>query len=331
MSGSPSNSVPDAARDSGRNVTKLAETTIGNRLRQVARLLPRAAKKPEEDVEYVHDLRVSVRRASAALQMFALFLPPTSYSQMISQLRRIRSAAGRARDLDVLEERLCRLAVAGGTSPRLAAAIDRIRRSRQKAQKPLLKVYEKTLKRDFKRRIRDLSGRVRWRGHGPEPGLEEWADAALAPALDRFAARSAGDLSDIRALHRMRIAEKRVRYSLEILEGAAGSSAHRAAPILKELQVRLGEINDHHTARALLLRWRDKSKSEALREIFAYLAAFEKRSCDDTHDRFLEWWTSDRKSTLQEQIDSILVAVGVGAAGVSVERTSTTSKLTSIK
>ena len=106
-----------AAIDSVPNVTTLAETTVANRLRRVARLLPRAAKKPEEDVEYVHDLRVSVRRATAALQMFAPFLPPTGYSQMIAQLRRIRGAAGRARDLDVLEERLCRLAVAGGATP----------------------------------------------------------------------------------------------------------------------------------------------------------------------------------------------------------------------
>ena len=318
------------ATDTGRNVTGLANRTIGNRLRRVARLLPRAAKKPEEDVEYVHDLRVSVRRATAALQMFALFLPPTGYSQMIAQLRRIRGAAGRARDLDVLEERLCRLAVAGGATPSLVAAIDRIRRSRQKAQKPLLKAYEKTLQRDFKRRIRDLSGRVRWRGHGPEPNLDDWAGAALAPALDRFAARCAGDLSDIRELHRMRIAEKRVRYSLEILEGAAGSTAHRSAPILKELQERLGQINDHQTARALLSRWRDKSKSEDLREVFSYLAAFEKQCCDDAHDRFLEWWTSDRKSTLHAQIDSILAGVG-GGQRASAEKAGPAFNLTAIK
>ena len=317
--------------DSEHRVSRLAKRTIDRRLRRVARLLPRAAKRPEEDVEYVHDLRVSVRRATAALQMFTLCLPPSRYSQMISQLGRIRSAAGRARDLDVLEERLCQLAVAGGTNPKLAAAIDRIRRSRQKAQKPLLRTYKRTVKQDFKRRIRYLSGRVRWRGHGAEPELRDWAGAALRPALDRFAGRAAADLSDIRALHRMRIAEKRVRYSLEILEGSIGSNTHRAAPVLKELQERLGEINDHDTARALLLRWRDRSKSEGLREVFSYLAAFEKRSCDDAHDQFLEWWTPNRKSDLHEQINAILDAIGDREPPASAGDTKSLSNLTSLR
>ena len=68
--------------DSEHRVSRLAKRTIDRRLRRVARLLPRAAKKPEEDVEYVHDLRVSVRRAAAALQMFAPFLPRSAHSQM---------------------------------------------------------------------------------------------------------------------------------------------------------------------------------------------------------------------------------------------------------
>ena len=61
--------------DSEHQVSRLVKRTIDRRLRRVARLLPRAAKKPEEDVEYVHDHRVSVRRATAALQLFASFLP----------------------------------------------------------------------------------------------------------------------------------------------------------------------------------------------------------------------------------------------------------------
>ena len=317
--------------DSEHRVSRLAKRTIDRRLRRVARLLPRAAKKPEEDVEYVHDLRVSVRRAAAALQLFAPFLPRSAHSQMISQLRSIRGAAGRARDLDVLEERLSQLAVAGGTSTQLAAAIDRIRRDRLRAQKPLLKVYKRASKQDFKRRIRDLSARVRWRGHGAEPELRDWAGAALRPALDRFAARSSGDLSDLRALHRMRIAEKRVRYSLELLDGSTGSTAHRAAPVLKELQERLGEINDHDTARALLLRWRDKSKSQGLREVFCYLAAFEKRSCSNAHDQFLEWWTPNRKSDLHEQINAILDAIGCREPPASAGDTKSLSNLTSLR
>ena len=129
----------------------------------------------------------------------------------------------------------------------------------------------------------------------------------------------------------MRIAEKRVRYSLELLEGSTGSTAHRAAPVLKELQERLGEINDHDTARALLLRWRDKSKSQGLREVFCYLAAFEKRSCSNAHDQFLEWWTPNRKSDLHEQINAILDAIGCREPPASAGDTKSLSNLTSLR
>ena len=178
----------DADGDPQESVSGLARRIIGQRLSRVARLLPRAANRPEKDIEYVHDLRVGARRA-----------------------------AGPARDLDVIGERLSRLAVAGGTTPRLAIAIDRIRGRRQRAQAPLVKAYKRAVKRSFKSKARDLPALVQWNGEGPEPGLTVWAGSALHSVLDRFVARSSVDLTDTKALHRMRIAEKRVRYSLEVL------------------------------------------------------------------------------------------------------------------
>ena len=200
-------------------VSWLARRTIERRLERVVRLFPKAAKHPERDVEYVHGLRVAIRRATAALQMFSLCLPRSQYAEVRSQLRRIRRAAGPARDLDVLEERLSRLAIAGGTTAQLGAAIDQVRRRRKKAGKTLLKVYKRARERDFKGLVRSLSKQVAWRGDGPEPALVDWAGAELSPSIDRFLARSSSNLTDPKALHRMRIAEKRMRYSLEVLGG----------------------------------------------------------------------------------------------------------------
>ena len=291
-------------------VSWLARRTIERRLERVVRLFPKAAKHPERDVEYVHGLRVAIRRATAALQMFSLCLPRSQYTQVRSQLRRIRRAAGPARDLDVLEERLSRLAIAGGATVQLGAAIDQVRRRRKKAGKPLLKVYKRARERDFKGLVRSLSKQVAWRGDGPEPALVDWAGAELSPSIDRFLARSSSNLTDPRALHRMRIAEKRMRYSLEVLGGVVSSPVEQVAPVLRELQERLGEISDHEAARVLLFRWRDRSKDDGLREVFSHLAAFEKWQGSYVHDDFLKWWTPSRRLELCGQLEGTLGEFG---------------------
>ncbi len=299
-------------------VSSLAGRVVERRLAKVVRLLPRAAKRPERSVDYVHDLRVAARRAAAALRMFAPCLPDAEREWMASRLRRIRKSAGPARDLDVIEERLSRIAAAGGATPQLAAVIDRVRDKRRRAQKPLLKAYGKARKRRFRARAGDLAQRIEWRGEGPEPDVREWAGAALRPMLDKFVARSSAGLTDLDALHAMRIAEKRVRYSLEALREAADPPVDRVSPILEELQERLGEINDHDAARALMLGWRNGARDDGMRELFAYLAAFEQWSGSYAHDQFLAWWTPRRRLDMHERLNELLGELGRPRPGAAV-------------
>ena len=291
-------------------VSLLASRAIERRLKRVAKLLPRAAKHPERDVEYVHDLRVASRRAAATLRLFEPWLPQTASSEMQSRLNRIRRAGGLARDLDVIEERLSRLAAAGGATSQLAAAIDRVRVQRTKAQRPIRRCYRKARKQNWLgRRARSLSEQVEWRGQGPEPMLSDWAGIALLPSLQRFVDRSFDDLTEPRALHKMRIAEKRVRYSLEVIGGALESPLDYVMPMLADLQKRLGEINDHQAACSLMLRWRDRSNDEGLREVFAHLAAFERWLGSYEHDKFLEWWTPARRLDFHVQLSRLCASM----------------------
>ena len=290
-------------------VSWLAKRTVDRRLGRVGRLFPKAAKHPEQDVAYVHDLRVAIRRATATLQMFSACLPRSPNADVKSQLKRIRRAAGPARDLDVLEERLSRLAASGGATVQLVAAMDEVRRRRRKAGKRLLSEYNRARRRGYKGLARDLSARVAWRGAGPEPLLIDWAGAELRPSIERFVARSSSNLTDPKALHRMRIAEKRMRYSLELLGGAVGA-VDQVAPVLRELQERLGQISDHDTARGLLLRWRDRSRDEGLREVFSHLAAFERWQGSYVHDEFLKWWTPPLRLELCWQLETVLGELG---------------------
>ena len=303
-------------------VGPLAASVVDRRLKRVAKLLPRAARHPEEDVAYVHDLRVASRRAAATIRLFDAWLPRAASRDMLSHLRRIRRAAGPARDLDVIEERLSRLAAAGGATPQLAAAIDRVRVHRARAQKPIRRSHRKARKQGwFDHRATLLPEQVKWRGGGPEPRLRDWVGIALLPSLQRFVDRSFDDLTDSKALHRMRIAEKRVRYSLEALDGAPDSPFDDVMPVLTKLQKRLGEINDHRSAHILMLRWRDRSKDEGMREVFAHLAAFERWLGSYAHDKFLEWWTPGRRLDFHVQLSTLCASMS--EPGIDPERTPT--------
>ena len=87
--------MPFAA--AARRVLELRLSAVGDRL-------PLALFHADEDREYVHQLRVSTRRAGAAVRMFADCLPNRNRKTIARALKRVRRAAGAARDWDVFQE-----------------------------------------------------------------------------------------------------------------------------------------------------------------------------------------------------------------------------------
>src|SRR4051812_42557814 len=87
-------------------VVDAARRSLELRLAVVAHSLPLAAYLAEHDIEHVHRLRVATRRAAAALKLYGECLPQKSVRWFKKRLRQIRRAAGEARDLDVLIQRL---------------------------------------------------------------------------------------------------------------------------------------------------------------------------------------------------------------------------------
>ena len=73
--------------DAGRRV-------LAARLEVVRDALPPAVNRPDEDPEYVHQLRVATRRAGAAVEIFAGCLPEKAYRKARKQLRRVRRGIG---------------------------------------------------------------------------------------------------------------------------------------------------------------------------------------------------------------------------------------------
>ena len=103
-------------------------------LQLVATSLPLATQKRPETV---HQLRVNTRRSLSALSVFGGLLDPQEAKWMRKQLRRIRKAAGAARDLDVLELRYKK-----HKGPRDPQLLGKIRKRRRDAQRPIDRLTE---------------------------------------------------------------------------------------------------------------------------------------------------------------------------------------------
>src|SRR5687767_3634942 len=95
--------------DSVNGATPLLEAAqriLDARLGTVAHYLPLAFHEAARDIEHVHQLRVATRRARAALDLFEVCLANGAAKQARKLLRRIRRAAGAARDWDVFLDML---------------------------------------------------------------------------------------------------------------------------------------------------------------------------------------------------------------------------------
>jgi CHAD domain-containing protein len=82
-------------------VADAARRVLTVRLSVVRDLLSLALHEADKDVEFVHQLRFSTRRARAALESFGCCLPSKIYKKARKELRRIRRAANEPRDWDV--------------------------------------------------------------------------------------------------------------------------------------------------------------------------------------------------------------------------------------
>jgi CHAD domain-containing protein len=284
-------------------VTRVARRALKNRLSAVWDYLPSAAERPDKDPEYVHQLRVSSRRAMAAIEMFEPLLPTRRREWFKEQLRRVRRAAGEARDLDVLTLRLAdvlRPEPCDAARPILDAAAD----ARKAAQPAICEIHERLGKRHYKRRVGKLLKRVRVRigAQAVEPEFFEVGRNSMRRAVGDFFSAAHANLSDTANLHLMRIASKQVRYAMEIFAGAFPASVtEQLYPQIVELQEKLGEINDHVSALARFQEWQAQVQGDEAVSLLSRLMDSEARLRDERIAAFQQYWNGDRGQRLRYQ------------------------------
>jgi CHAD domain-containing protein len=289
--------IDDLKPDS--SVAEAARHVLFARLQVVNDYLPRAALEAEEDIEYVHQLRVGTRRADAALRIFKDCLPKKAHRKARRRLKQLRRAAGMARDWDVfLADLLEREAEAdakhragldfliGYALGQRTAAHDELEAVYQDQGSGFETFFTRTI--DAVRPPNDPSGPA---------VLVDLARPILFERLQDLEGAALGDLSDYSQLHQVRIAGKRLRYAMEVFADCFDSTFRDTLyPRVEDLQEILGRANDSHVAAERLVCLRDRLRHTCatawprLQPGIEQLLRSHQRRLPQDRRRFLKWW-----------------------------------------
>ena len=223
--------------------TRATEYLIRQRVTALGRALPAATKG---DVTSLHQARVATRRLRAALPLVA---PGRKSEKLARSVRKLTQALGPVRELDVALLILDELENSEDVPPqavqRLRAAIGEERRQLQAELQRLLEGFDvgKLRKRAVSAarkqeektstRVRDPKRAAKARDRGRQRAEQ------LALSIENAAGLYLPD-----RLHEVRIAVKKLRYTLELEQSFTASRATARLRTLKTAQDLLGRMHD---------------------------------------------------------------------------------------
>ena len=297
-------------------VLEAARRTLSLRLEVIEHYLPLAARMPEKDIEYVHQLRVGTRRARAALDIFADCVPDKVWKRARKRLRRIRHAAGDARDWDVFQEMLRDWSAdrPAGELPGLDFLRGAAFQIRLAVQEELVDAAEKDLNRsEILASLRESNGK-----RGPQR-FGDMALPVLETAMADLNEAIAGNSTGYDYLHRIRILGKRLRYAMEVFADCFREPLRETIyPAVEEMQEILGAANDSHIATQHLEVLRDNIKRAGRadwlrgRPGVERLLQMHRRRLPEARKKFMAWRVRWKK--ISQPLSDLLLAPGGPAA-----------------
>jgi CHAD domain-containing protein len=224
-----------------RRISSVASRLLARRAAALKRHLPHAV---DGDTRGVHQARVASRRLREAVPVLTTGIKGTKARKARGKIRRLTTALGAVRELDVTIELLDEL-VANETLPRpaLEAVRGRVMVERDAHRAAMLKRLDHVNVSKLDRRLEGIEQVL------AEPGSEGWRDALGARLVKRAKAlatamASAGHMYAPEQLHQVRIAAKKLRYAAELAYDAGVKSASAPVRAVKRAQDTLGRLHD---------------------------------------------------------------------------------------
>lgn len=198
-------------------------------------------------VDGVHDMRVASRRFRSALRDFAPLYDKTTIKPLKTEVKEIADALGDIRDQDVaiealgsLKERAPSDDIAGG----IGHLIESRRAKRAEAHDELLKQVTAERLEKLRGELDDfLNEKVKFDG---DATFRSFAADAIDRAHGKFIERSESIYQPFndKALHKLRLSAKRLRYALELFDPCWTGELGPFAKYFSKIQSSLGKIHD---------------------------------------------------------------------------------------
>ena len=207
------------------------------------------------NIEHVHQARVASRRLRAGLRMFADCFPAGKFSRWRRQIRRLTRRLGAARDTDVQIEFLKQFisdlpAKSKKLRPGLRRLMLRLKQRRQVIQPKVIKALDRLDEKQVFAEIRTELNAITVRcGQHSKIRSQFVFQQAQEHINDRRTGlfsfeKSLDDPKDSKGHHQMRIAAKRLRYTLEICNLPFENRLNEHIEAMKRLQSLLGKLHD---------------------------------------------------------------------------------------
>jgi CHAD domain-containing protein len=204
------------------------------------------------DIEFIHRMRVASRRIRSCLPLFEECFPPKKYSQWRKEIRNITRALREARDADVqiafLKAYIDKLEEEN-LHPGAERFLLRLRQRRERVQPHVNKALDRLLEigavKDMEKSCRKIR---RGRHHScvNSPEIYQKALVHTTSRLDEIYAHEASVYvpENIKEHHAMRIAVKRLRYTMEMFSPIYEGEQENQIAVCKKIQDMLGDLHD---------------------------------------------------------------------------------------
>ncbi|WNY27993.1 hypothetical protein MmiEs2_01730 [Methanimicrococcus stummii] len=213
-----------------------------------------------EDIEDVHDMRVALRKMRSSNLIFKDFLNPEWLEETENGIKKTLSGLGTLRDLDVILEKTDDWRKKENLSrEKMSVFYDTVSADREKAHTEVVNYLTSDEYTDFMNDLKETLGENKYLGM---PRINKKGDVApvrICDVLPFILYEKAADITAyhewmdgpyiyVDKLHRLRIAAKNFRYTLDFFKDCLGDAAGQLTGQLikefKELQDVLGDFHD---------------------------------------------------------------------------------------
>lgn len=267
------------------------DATLDKYGKRLERGWPPVGSDPSDVVEAIHDLRVSSRRLRAVVDLMGRFSDKRSHRRAREALRRITRCTGPLRELDVNRQNIVAEMAFSASGPErcaleyLSNALALERGSMAPAAR---KKFERALRRDPLRWVRESTDMAA--AALPKKGLRERARSAVVACADGvFAAAPPQDgVEDAPAMHATRIAVKKLRYTVDLLDPIL-LAPERIRVRLADAQETLGRYHDLVVLDSLIRRHQEALEREGCHALARGLQVAAERISKERRDVVAEY------------------------------------------